>query len=254
MWLTLFCNLSSAGVASLCSGVCKLRQLHFQDGSLTRLASWCWLLPGSSAKAEGQRPHPWGTPCSGWPTSWQPAERKAAEAASHVRAWLPLPPTDYAITELVQMKEQRDSPPLHGVSDKEIVAMFNLLLHILRPYIKWGQRKPESSFILRQNNAGLGASQCAGLRPSASPKNSLEIQILRSHPRLAEWESLFYINMEDILPLMLNFAEPIVQVENQFRGGKQLCLLRRQNNKGSWRSGLTWSLKQDKMFTYDLTF
>lgn len=122
---------------------------------------------------------------------------------------------------------ERDNPPLHGVSDQKKCGIFNLLLQILSPDINEGRGNQSIPLILRHNNAELSASQWTGPRPTASPKNSLEIQILMSHLRLAEWESLFYIKTKDIFPLMLNFAEPIVKVENQFQGGKQLCLLRR---------------------------
>lgn len=45
--------------------------------------------------------------------------------------------------------DERNREIAHGVSEKENVAMFNLSLQILRPDIKWGQRKAESFFNLK---------------------------------------------------------------------------------------------------------
>ena len=70
-------------------------------------------------------------------------------------------------------------------------------------------------------------------RPVASTQNLLEMQILRSHLRLTEWKSLLYIKVEDIFSLTLNFAEPIVEDENELNCSKQLYLLKRENNKWS---------------------
>lgn len=46
----------------------------------------------------------------------------------------------------------------------------------------------------------ISASQGVVPRPLASPKTTLEMQILRCHPRLSEGESLLYIKVEDIFP------------------------------------------------------
>ena len=75
----------------------------------------------------------------------------------------------------------------------------------------------------------ISTSQCVVPRIVASRKNLLDMQILRSHLKLTEWESLLYIKVEDIFfSLTLNFAEPIVEDENEFNCSKQLCLLRRE--------------------------
>ena len=74
----------------------------------------------------------------------------------------------------------------------------------------------------------ISTSQCVVPRLVASPKNLLDMQILRSHLKLTEWESLLYIKVEDIFSLTLNFAVPIVEDDNEFNCSKQLCLLRRE--------------------------
>ena len=44
----------------------------------------------------------------------------------------------------------------------------------------------------------ISTSQCVVPRIVVSCKNLLDMQILRSHLKLTEWESLLYIKVEDI--------------------------------------------------------
>lgn len=60
----------------------QFRSIHFQEGSLTRLASWCWLLAGSSARGASWALSPPLTvlsPC----LSWAPHGREAEFQRKH---------------------------------------------------------------------------------------------------------------------------------------------------------------------------